>query len=78
MNPDQFRIDVSSCGSPGSLAGYPKYARDEVRAHALAEEAVSALRKAGQPGEYFVLVSQNGSTPISTQAVLVQASTAIS
>ena len=71
MNPDQFRIDVSPCGAPESLAGYPKYARDEVRAHVLAEEAVLELRQAGHPGEYFVVVSQNGGTPISTQVVVV-------
>jgi hypothetical protein len=71
MDTHQFRIDVSACGSPESVEVYPKYARDEVRAHALAEEAALELRKVGRPGEYFVVVSENGSKPISTQVVVV-------
>jgi hypothetical protein len=73
MNSDQFRIDVCACGAAESLTGYPKHGGNEARAHALAEEAVSALHKAGNAGEYFVVVAQNGSTPISTQVVVVSA-----
>jgi hypothetical protein len=71
MNSDQFRIDVCACGAAESLTGYPKL--EEMKRHALAEEAVSALHKAGNAGEYFVVVAQNGSTPISTQVVVVSA-----
>jgi len=69
--PEQFQIDVCPCGDVQSRAGYPKYAKDEAHAHNLAEEAVAQLQQAADPGEYYVLVSQNGQTPVSTQVVVV-------
>ena len=69
--PEQLHIDVCACGDAQSLAGYPKYAKDEAHAHSLAEEAVARLLQGADPGEYFVVVSQNGPTPVSTQVVVV-------
>ena len=68
---ERLHIDVCPCGSTQSLAGYPKYAKDEAHAHLLAEEAVAELLQVADPGEYFVVVSQNGHKPVSTQVVIV-------
>jgi hypothetical protein len=70
-SPEQLHIDVLPCGDTQSLAGYPKYAKDEAHAHLLAEEAVAELLQVADPGEYFVVLSQNGQTPVSTQVVVV-------
>jgi len=69
--PEQLKIDVCPCHDIQSLAGYPKYAKNEAHAHTLAEEAVAQLHQAAEPGEYFVVVSRNGQTPVSTQVVVV-------
>ncbi len=68
---ERLHIDVCPCGDTQSLAGYPKYAKDEAHAHVLAEEAVAELLRLADPGEYFVVVSQNGQSPVSTQVVVV-------
>jgi len=41
--PKQLHIDVCASRDAQSLAGYPKYAKDEAHAHTIAEEAVSKL-----------------------------------
>ena len=69
--PGRLHIDVCVYGDTQSLAGYPKYAKDEAHAHLLAEAAVAELLQVADPGEYFVVVSQNGQSPISTQIVVV-------
>ena len=70
--PKQLHIDVCACGAAQSLAGYPKFAKNEAHAHRLAEEAVAELLQGADPGEYFIVVSQNGQTPVSTQVIVVQ------
>ena len=67
----QLQIDVCPCDQAQSLVGYPKYAKNEAHAHTLAEEAVAQLQQGTDPGEYYVVVSQNGQKPISTQIVVV-------
>jgi len=67
----ELHIDVCPCGDTQSLAGYPKYAKDEAHAHLLAEDAVAKLLQSADPGEYFVIVSLNGQKPVSTQVVAV-------
>jgi hypothetical protein len=57
-SPEQLHIDVLPCGDTQSLAGYPKYAKDEAHAHLLAEEAVAELLQVADPGEYFVTVPE--------------------
>ena len=51
---EQLQIDVCPCGEVQSIAGYPKYAKDEAHAHILAEEAVAQLQQGAGPGEYYV------------------------
>ena len=71
MSAEAYRIDVCACGSQENHAGYPKYAENQVRAHTMAEHAVCELQSSGAPGEYFVAVSLNDDTPLSTQVVMV-------
>ena len=70
MSSNSFVVDV--CQHPGneSVSGYPKYANNEVRAHAMAEHAARELESAGKPGEYLVMVRAD-QTPVATQVVLV-------
>lgn len=70
-SPGQLQIDVCPCGEAQSLGGYPNYAKDEAHAHTLAEEAVTQLQQGADPGEYYVVVSQNRRSPVSTQVVVV-------
>ncbi|HKR29031.1 MAG TPA: hypothetical protein VJT08_01060 [Terriglobales bacterium] len=68
---ERLHIDVRPCGDNQSLAGYPKHAKDEAHARILAEEAIAEVLQVADPGEYFVVVSQNGQKPVSTQVVVV-------
>ena len=71
MNRVRFHIDVRPAGADQSLSGYPKHAADEIRAHALAEQAARDLETANKPGEYLVTVSLEGKAPVSSQVVIV-------
>jgi len=68
---NSFRIQVCRNPSNESLSGYPKYASNEVRAHAIAEDAVRELQSARDPGEYLITVSLKDTTPLGTQVVVV-------
>ena len=66
-----FQIQVFRSPSEENLSGYPKYANNEVRAHAIAEEAVQELQSGGDPGEYLIAVLLKDTTPLGTQVVVV-------
>jgi len=71
MTPEEYRVDVRSCVNDLSQDGYPKYAKDQLRAHALAECAANELDESAPPGEYMIAVTIDGKTPIATQVVIV-------
>ena len=66
-----FQIQVFRSPSEEILSGYPKYANNEVRAHAIAEEAVQELQSGGDPGEYLIAVSLKDTTSLGTQVVII-------
>ena len=71
MSSDSFVVDVCPHDSSESVSGYPRFANNEPRAHAMAEEAVQELASAGKPGEYLVMVRAD-QTPVATQVVVIE------